>query len=107
MDKTKEEDMDKFTEEEEKIMNEVLEEIHEYIDEMERTANEEGKDFKKFLFNGDWFMDFCNLYKTARNNREDTAGLELGFIINFDMWINDSNCWPVYKPECEKQSITP
>ena len=98
--------MDKFTKDEKKLINEVLEDLHEYIDDMEKGAEEEGKDLKSFLFKLDWFLDFCKEYKTARNNGKDTAGLELGFIINFDMWINDSNCWPVYKPVWKEQSIT-
>jgi hypothetical protein len=87
-------DIDKFTDKEKTIMNEVLEEIHEYIDEMEKASEKVGKNINSFLFEGDWFLYFCNLYKnTEKSNGEDIAGLELGFIINFDMWVNDSHAW--------------
>jgi hypothetical protein len=85
-----------YTEEERKLMDDILEKIHEYIDAMEKASEEEGKDFKSFLYKGDWFLEFCKLYKAEYKEDDDwsTAGLELGFIINFDMWVNDSNCWP-------------
>jgi hypothetical protein len=97
-----------YTDEEEKLMNDVLEKLHKYADEMEKGAEEEGKDFKSFLFKGDWFLNFCKEYKNTEKNGEDytdnfpLAGLILGFIMNFDMWVNDSNIYPVYKKEWEK-----
>jgi hypothetical protein len=91
-------DMDIYTEEEKILIDEVLEEIHEYIDEMEKSSEKVGKNINSFLFEGDWFLDFCNLYKTTKNDGEDTAGLELGFIINFDMWVNDSHVWRAMNP---------
>ena len=48
--------MDKFIVEERKLMDEILREIHEYIDEMKETANKEGKDFKSFLSDEDFFI---------------------------------------------------
>jgi len=48
-----------YTDEEEKLMNNVLEKLHKYVDEMEKAAEEEGKDFKSFLSIGDWFLNFC------------------------------------------------
>jgi hypothetical protein len=89
-----------YTDEEKILMNDVLSELHEYIDTMDEEANEIGKNFKAWLFEGDWFLDFCKQYRFG----EDNAGLTLGFIINFDMWINDSAVWPVYyNPKWEKK----
>jgi hypothetical protein len=83
-----------YTDEEKELMNDVLGKLHEYVDGMEEAAEEEGKDFKSFLYSGDWFLEFCKKYKIGENNGKDNAGLELGFIINFDMWVNDSHIWP-------------
>jgi hypothetical protein len=92
--------MKTYTDEEKELMNHVLNKLNEY--EFEKIANEMGKDFGTWLFEGDWFLDFCKDYRMGEKNGENNAGLELGFIINFDMWVNDSLIWPVYKEEWKK-----
>jgi hypothetical protein len=87
--------MKTYTDDEKELMNHVLKKLHEY--DMENIAKEEGKDFKAWLFEGDWFLDFCKDYITGEKNGEDNAGLELGFIMNFDMWVNDSPVFPTYR----------
>jgi len=92
--------MKTYTDEENDLMNDVLEKLHEYVDEMKKAADEDGKDFRAWLFEGNWFLDFCRLYR-GEEEGEINTGLELGFIINFDMWINNSLTWPV----CNKKGV--
>jgi hypothetical protein len=90
-----------LSDEEIKLINNVLDELHEYIEDMEQTAVERGKaeEFKAWLFEGNYFLDFCKQYRFG----EDNAGLEFRFSIIFDMWINGP-IWPVhYNPEWEKK----
>jgi hypothetical protein len=57
-------------------------------------------EFHKFLLdeytNGtvDWIVERCKEY-VADLKRTDCPWCTLGFIIEYDMWINNSFCWPV------------
>jgi hypothetical protein len=87
--------MDKYSEEEKKLMDEFLEKSHKYINIMEKASKKAGKDFKAFLFEGDWFLDFCRIFREDEEKGEDNAFWEdFGFIVSFEIWINDSLVWP-------------
>jgi uncharacterized protein YqiB (DUF1249 family) len=79
--------MEKYTEEEKKLMNEVYEENYDYIDELLEVAKKKGKDYISYLFNEDYFLWLCKEYKNTKDKGEDPAGIELGFIMAFDVWL--------------------
>ena len=71
-----------FTDDEKKLMDDVMKDLHELFSVMQRAA-----EFKAWLFEGDWFLNYCKEYIT----RSDPTGLKLGLLMYYDSWVSENN----------------
>jgi hypothetical protein len=90
----------KLTKEELQIIHNVLdsEDLRDYFDSF-------GPEYKAYLLEqGKKTLDFCKEYKKGGdNNGWGNSAWEFALIMDYDMWVNHSNVWPVmYNPDWEK-----
>jgi hypothetical protein len=80
-----------LTKKQRKLIIDVLDDLKEYFSVMEK-----GDEFKAHFLKDDSWVDFFKQYEKGGDN----FGFEFTFCVHYDMWINNSNIWPViYNPE--------
>jgi hypothetical protein len=98
----------KLTEEQQNLITSVLDDTY-GDDDIFDADTEKWESFKAHLLENDEpeqidaLIDMCKEYNEERKTAECPI-TSLGFIMMYDMWINESSVWPVmYKPEWEKE----
>jgi len=76
-----------MTDDDRKVIKEVLGDLQFLFDGMEKVD-----EFRATLLENEDFFDCC---KQFYRKGEDNTAFEFGLLIEYDMWINNSNVWPV------------